>query len=133
MNVVGNALDAVGEVARPKVLVGTLREPADGSAGAPPSTPEGWVRIVVKDNGSGVPPERAADIFRPFVSTKGSRGTGLGLAVSRKILREHGGDIIVQSVVGKGSLFTLRLPLRSPLGDGQSTQTEMPVAPPLPD
>jgi signal transduction histidine kinase len=47
------------------------------------------------------------------VSTKGSRGTGLGLAVSRKILREHGGDIVLRSEVGKGSTFALRLPLRA--------------------
>jgi signal transduction histidine kinase len=43
-------------------------------------------------------------------------GTGLGLAVSRKILREHGGDISAQSQPGKGSRFILRLPIRSPLG-----------------
>jgi signal transduction histidine kinase len=50
--------------------------------------------------------------------------------VSRKILREHGGDILVQSQQGQGSLFTLRLPMRSPLGgDASSTQTELPVAP----
>ena len=85
------------------------------------------------DNGPGIPPEKLDDIFKPFVSTKGSQGTGLGLAVSRKILREHGGDIVVQSSVGKGSKFTLRLPLRSPLGgDASSTQTELPVAPPPP-
>ncbi len=54
------------------------------------------------------------DIFKPFVSTKGSKGTGLGLAVSRKIVREHGGDILVQSQPGKTSFF-LRLPLKSPL------------------
>jgi signal transduction histidine kinase len=49
------------------------------------------------------------------VSTKGARGTGLGLAVSRKILREHGGDIIVQSQAGKGSKFVLRMPMKNPL------------------
>jgi hypothetical protein len=52
-------------------------------------------------------------------------------AVSRKVLREHGGDILVQSAVGQGSLFTLRLPLKGPLGaDPQRTSTEIPVAPP---
>src|SRR5262249_24036138 len=92
LNVVGNALDAVEETAHPRVLVGTLREHAGGGAGVPPAAggagaspaTGGWVRVVVKDNGSGISPEKLADIFRPFVSTKGSRGTGLGLAVSRK-------------------------------------------------
>ena len=83
--------------------------------------------------GHGIAPEKLTDIFRPFVSTKGARGTGLGLAVSRKILREHGGDILVKSKVEEGSIFTMRLPLRSPLGDSQGTQHEMPVFPPPPD
>jgi signal transduction histidine kinase len=125
LNIVGNAIDAVEEGEKPQVLVGAAREPnLDPTKGA-------WVSIKVRDNGHGIAPEKLNDIFRPFVSTKGARGTGLGLAVSRKILREHGGDIVVQSNVGEGSLFVLRLPLRSPLsGDAQVTQTELPVLPP---
>jgi signal transduction histidine kinase len=124
LNLVGNALDAVEETEQAKVVVRTEREPiVDVSKGA-------WVRIQVEDNGHGIPPEKLADIFRPFVSTKGARGTGLGLAVSRKILREHGGDIRAESTPGQGSRFTIRLPLRSPLGDSQGTQTELPVVPP---
>ncbi len=74
------------------------------------------------------------EIFRPFVSTKGARGTGLGLAVSRKILREHGGDIVVESEVGKGSTFILRLPLRGPASHNAGvTQTLVPVRPPEED
>lgn len=121
LNIVTNAIDAVEEVPDAQVLVGTSRESA------------GWAKLQVKDNGPGIAEEKINDIFRPFVSTKGAKGTGLGLAVSRKILREHGGDILVQSKPGKGSLFTLRLPLRSPIGDPQGTQHEMPVAPPPPD
>src|SRR5262249_36374417 len=79
LNIVGNALDAVEERKNAQVLVGSTRDPEDG-----------WVRVVVVDNGVGIPPAKVADIFKPFVSTKGARGTGLGLAVSRKILREHG-------------------------------------------
>jgi signal transduction histidine kinase len=101
LNVVGNALDAVEGMAAARVAVATLREP-DGK----------WVRVEVTDNGPGVPADKREDIFRPFVSTKGSRGTGLGLAVSRKILREHGGDIVLRSQPGRGSTFALRLPLR---------------------
>jgi signal transduction histidine kinase len=102
LNVVGNALEALDGTADARVSVVTSRE-TDGE----------WVRVEVTDNGPGVPPEKQAEIFRPFVSTKGSRGTGLGLAVSRKILREHGGDIVLRSEVGKGSTFALRLPLRA--------------------
>ena len=75
------------------------------------------------DNGVGISPAKLGDIFRPFVSTKGARGTGLGLAVSRKILREHGGDILVQSQVGVGSKFILKLPIKSPLSQDPAVTT----------
>ncbi len=102
LNLISNALDAVEGRENPQVAVGTSLDPA-----------EGWVRIQVIDNGVGIPPKMVADIFKPFVSTKGSKGTGLGLAVSRKILREHGGDILARSQLGKGSKFILRLPIKS--------------------
>ena len=80
------------------------------------------------DNGPGIPAEKLEDIFKPFVSTKGSRGTGLGLPVSRKILREHGGDILVQSVLDKGSKFILRLPMKSAFaGDASGTHQHPPL------
>ena len=95
---------------------------------------EHWARIVVLDNGVGIPPAQVTEIFKPFVSTKGSRGTGLGLPVSRKIMREHGGDLTVQSQVGAGSKFTLRLPVKSPLAQEPGvTVGEMPVYPPAGD
>ena len=110
LNIIGNALDAVEEAAQPCVRVATSCDRETG-----------WVDIIVADNGGGVPAEKLHDIFRPFVSTKGAKGTGLGLAVSRKILREHGGDILLESTPGAGSQFTLRLPLKSPLAsDGGS-------------
>lgn len=104
LNVVGNALDAVEESDEPCVIVAPKLE-ADGQ----------WMRIVVQDNGPGVPAARQEEIFKPFVSTKGAKGTGLGLPVSRKILREHGGDLLLHSEPGQGSQFVLRLPLKSPL------------------
>jgi signal transduction histidine kinase len=117
LNIVGNALDAVEEGKNPQVLVGTTS----------PDPEPGWVRVLVRDNGTGIPSQKQADIFKPFVSSKGAKGTGLGLAVSRKILREHGGDIVVQSQPGKGSLFTLRLPIKSPLSfDPSGTSSELP-------
>jgi signal transduction histidine kinase len=113
LNIVGNALDAVEGRKNPQVTVGTRRDPE-----------QGWVRLLVLDNGVGISPQKVNEIFKPFVSTKGARGTGLGLAVSRKILREHGGDIIVHSQPGKGSKFILRLPMASPLGaDNSATGT----------
>jgi signal transduction histidine kinase len=121
LNVVSNALDAVEDRPQPQVTLGTRL--AD----------EGWLKIIVLDNGVGIPPQKQSEIFKPFVSTKGARGTGLGLAVSRKILREHGGDILVQSQVGVGSKFILMLPVRSPLQDPGTTGGETALLPPGPD
>jgi len=123
LNVVGNALDAVSENENPQVGIQTSIE-ADGH----------WARIVVVDNGGGISSDKQEDIFKPFVSSKGAKGTGLGLPVSRKILREHGGDIVVHSQVGKGSKFILRLPMRSPVvQDVNATVTGMPPLPPSAD
>jgi signal transduction histidine kinase len=119
LNIVGNALDAVEERKHPGVAVTTSLE-ADGV----------WARITVLDNGPGIGPEQLRDLFKPFTSSKGAKGTGLGLAVSRKILREHGGDVLVQSQPGKGSKFILRLPLKSPMGaDINATRVEQPSLP----
>jgi two-component system NtrC family sensor kinase len=103
LNVVTNALDAVEGRLEGRV---TISAATDADAGL--------ARITVVDNGAGIPPDRLADIFNLFVSTKGARGTGLGLTVSRKILREHGGDIRATSSPGAGSVFVLEFPLQLP-------------------
>jgi two-component system NtrC family sensor kinase len=71
------------------------------------------VLVRVSDNGCGIPEELHARIFEPFFSTKGSKGTGLGLAVVKKIITEHGGDITVHGAHGEGTTFEIRLPMRS--------------------
>ena len=71
--------------------------------------------VEVTDNGRGIPPEQLPHIFRPFFTTKGE-GTGLGLSLARRIVEDHQGRIDVASVVGKGTTFTVILPLaRSPM------------------
>ncbi|WP_420263829.1 PAS domain S-box protein [Candidatus Magnetominusculus dajiuhuensis] len=70
------------------------------------------IEIAITDNGKGIPPEIQTKIFDPFFTTKPvGVGTGLGLSISYKIIKEHLGDIIVDSTVGKGTTFTVRLPL----------------------
>ncbi|MBN1147218.1 MAG: GAF domain-containing protein [Anaerolineales bacterium] len=70
------------------------------------------IHISVTDNGKGIPPERLTRIFEPFYTTKkAGRGTGLGLSVSHRIVKQHGGHIRVESQVGVGSKFTVVLPL----------------------
>ncbi|WP_377701150.1 ATP-binding protein [Pseudoduganella sp. UC29_71] len=75
----------------------------------------GWVWIEVGDTGCGIPPENLNRIFEPFFTTKpvGS-GTGLGLSLSYGIVNKHGGRIEVASEVGKGTRFTIRLPVHPP-------------------
>jgi two-component system, NtrC family, sensor kinase len=99
LNIVTNAIDAVESSEQALVAVQTGHHPDTGLL---------WV--CVSDNGPGIPEDQLTKIFHVFESTKGARGTGLGLAVSQKIIREHGGEISVESRLGEGSRFTLAWP-----------------------
>jgi len=73
------------------------------------------MEVAIEDDGPGIRPEHLGRLFTPFFTTKGpQKGTGLGLSISHSIVQEHGGQITVESVVGKGATFTVRLPVRSP-------------------
>jgi signal transduction histidine kinase len=76
------------------------------------------VELSISDSGVGIPPERLRLIFEPFYTTKepdsnGHGGTGLGLSVCRQIIEQHHGRIRVESLVGKGSTFTVKLPMHA--------------------
>ncbi len=103
LNVVTNAIDACDH----QEGAGRVQVSIEYALG------DATVRIIVTDNGEGISPEDVKRIFSVFESRKGARGTGLGLPVSQKIMREHGGDIHVESAPGQGSKFTLELPARS--------------------
>jgi signal transduction histidine kinase len=82
---------------------------------------DGLAEIVVADTGTGIPADQLPHIFDPFFTTKdgpddtGKGGTGIGLAVCREIIEAHGGRIRVESLVGRGTTFTVKLPLAPPL------------------
>ncbi|HYO08157.1 MAG TPA: ATP-binding protein [Tepidisphaeraceae bacterium] len=99
MNLLSNALDAV-EPQRGLIRVVGRYEPDTRSA-----------VLEVIDNGVGVAPPMMKHMFELFHSTKGNRGTGLGLAVAKKIVDEHDGAITVKSAPGEGTSFTVRLPV----------------------
>ncbi|WZO98919.1 FHA domain-containing protein [Isosphaeraceae bacterium EP7] len=101
LNLVTNALDAAEGIEGAKADVSTHWEAETGIA-----------RVIVADNGTGIAEDDLPGLFQIFTSTKGSRGTGLGLPVSQKIAREHGGMIEVRSGVGTGTTFIFELPTR---------------------
>jgi signal transduction histidine kinase len=68
------------------------------------------LEIAVIDNGPGIPKDRLSRLFEPFNTTKGTRGTGLGLAVTKRVVEEHRGRIRVDSVEGQGATFRIILP-----------------------
>jgi signal transduction histidine kinase len=69
------------------------------------------VRILVSDSGVGISEDEISKIFQPFYSMK-EKGTGMGLAICRRIMEEHDGEILVESKIGKGTTFSLLLPVR---------------------
>lgn len=68
------------------------------------------LQITVSDNGCGISPEHMSDLFEPFVTHK-KNGTGLGLAITKRIITSHRGQLNVSSEPGKGTFFTIRLPM----------------------
>ncbi len=104
-NLVDNALDACTQaenaVEAPEIIIKS------------DLSPDGKVLLEVKDNGVGMDQEILKKLFTIFFSTKGSKGTGLGLLLSKKIIQEHGGEIQVYSEPMKGSAFQVVLPIRA--------------------
>ncbi|MCS7207645.1 MAG: GAF domain-containing protein [Dehalococcoidia bacterium] len=92
-------------------------------------TKDDRVCIAVQDTGTGIPPEVRSHLFEPFFTTKGPKGTGLGLAVSYSIIKRYGGDISVETEVGKGSTFTVSLPV-APAPSEQSPHAQQRTAAP---
>ena len=116
MNLMGNAVEAVEAGTGVVTVTARYREPK--KTGTLP-----WVEIAVIDNGPGIPPDRMKWIFEPFHTTKGLRGTGLGLAVTKRIIAEHGGRIRVESEPGKGATFRVALPADIPASGDPSKTT----------
>jgi signal transduction histidine kinase len=73
-----------------------------------------WVRIVIADTGTGISAEMTRAIFEPFVTTKGEKGTGLGLWIVKGIIQNHAGKLLVRSRMGKGTVFRIDLPVVRP-------------------
>jgi len=97
MNILVNAAQAIekqGEI--------TVRTWSEG----------GYVFVSISDTGSGIPQDKLNRIFEPFFTTKeAGKGTGLGLSIAYDIVKKHNGDLTVESEVGKGTAFTIKIPV----------------------
>ncbi|MBY0313421.1 MAG: FHA domain-containing protein [Phycisphaerales bacterium] len=111
VNLLVNAVEAV----QPKVGAVTVRAsyvavPDKSMALGGPAAGKPVVRIDVIDNGPGIARDRHAQIFEPFQSTKGIRGTGLGLTVTKRLVEEHRGKVLLSSEPNRGATFTIVIP-----------------------
>ncbi len=104
MNLVSNAIDACyfddSVTKKHRVEIKTALEN------------DAFIRFEVKDNGAGMDEELRTKLFKSVFSTKGAKGTGLGLLVTRKLVEEHEGSVDVSSTLGEGTVFMIRLPLK---------------------
>jgi C4-dicarboxylate-specific signal transduction histidine kinase len=96
INLVRNAAQA----SQPRAAITLTLEDAGGPV----------IKLTVADEGSGMPPEVLARLGEPFFSTRGDRGTGLGIGISRRIVEEHGGSLSFESEVGRGTRAVIHLP-----------------------
>jgi len=115
-NIIANAIDAISEGGILTIVTGEQWIEERG---------QGFVEVSLQDTGVGIPKENLPKIFEPLFTTK-NRGTGLGLAACRNIVNAHNGEIEVDSEVGKGTIVTVKLPvkqhLRKEVSDGRDSQ-----------
>jgi signal transduction histidine kinase len=108
LNIVSNAIDATHGQTEALVRIITQYDAAAKR-----------ISVAVADNGPGISEAVQKRIFEPFFSTKGSKGTGLGLAVAQKVVREHGGDLLLESREGAGAKFLIWLPFIEPKANSE--------------
>jgi signal transduction histidine kinase len=105
LNLLLNAMDAIGERGGALRVSTTKLMKSEGNA---------WVQIEIEDTGQGISASNLEHIFDPFFTTKHTsgenEGTGLGLTIAHQIIREHQGEIRVQSTEGVGTIFRINLP-----------------------
>ena len=99
-NLIKNAIEAIGDTRKPHVEVSTCDIVENAQK---------WIELTVADNGPGLPEGFDERWYEPYTTSK-AKGTGLGLAVAKKIAEEHGGNIRAEARAGGGAQFTLRLP-----------------------
>jgi two-component system cell cycle sensor histidine kinase/response regulator CckA len=110
MNLAVNARDAMPEGGELSIGLDRIQFESGEKAPLPNMSPGEWVRVTVKDTGTGIPPDVEPRIFEPFFTTKAPLGSGLGLAQVYGIIKQHEGEIDLVTEVGEGTTFILYLP-----------------------
>ncbi len=110
LNLIKNAVEAIFDIGDSGAIKVTTRMVSDYSLTKKGERPSRFVAVDISDDGPGIMKEQLEHVFTPFYTTK-SRGTGLGLAICQKIVSEHRGILKVDSEPGKGTTFTVMLPL----------------------
>lgn len=127
MNLAINARDAMPNGGQLRIALSSLHLADGRSAPLPDMSPGHWLRLQVEDTGTGISPEHMPHIYEPFFTTKEQgKGTGLGLAQVYGIVKQHQGAIDVWSRPGKGTVFTIYLPLvpdRAAKAEGEDAMT----------
>jgi len=130
MNTAVNARDAMPEGGNLLFALTTLHVTPSQPSPLPDMGLGDWLRLTITDTGTGIPPENLPRIFDPFFTTKApGKGTGLGLAQLYGIVKQHEGSVSVDSQVGKGTTFTIYLPLYSPRTDDTRSASASGAAP----
>lgn len=121
MNLAVNARDAMVNGGELKLTLSRLTLKLNERPPLPGMEAGEWICLAVRDTGKGIPPDTLPHIFEPFFTTKQpGQGTGLGLAQAYGIVKQHGGEIDVESRLGQGTTFTIFLPALDELGSDSS-------------
>lgn len=127
VNVAVNARDAMPEGGELRISTALVHMTAEELSGHKDALPGCFVRIAVQDSGTGMSAETLACVFEPFFTTKPvGKGTGLGLASSRGLIRQHHGTICIDSEVGQGTTVTLHIP--AAVGTGKPDESAVHIA-----
>ena len=125
LNMVGNSCYATDEKRRSGAPAGDDGAPYMPTLWLTTRRSDDHAEIIIKDNGSGMPPEVAEKIFNPFFTTKPTdQGTGLGLSMCNDIVRRHGGTISVKSEPGEFTEMTIQIPLEPPSGGAKEQEEQ---------